>query len=64
VKGAIEELKKRNQTSTLCLKNMKVAVSGNIPPGSGLSSSSALVCSAFLVTSQLNGVTITIKFYT
>lgn len=49
VKGASEELLK-----STALKGMMVLVSGNIPPASGLSSSSAMVSSAILATSYAN----------
>jgi len=45
VKGILEYLHKMGDFAR---KGFKVAVSGNIPPASGLSSSSALVCSAAL----------------
>lgn len=41
---------------------MKVLVSGNIPPASGLSSSSALVSAATLATSYANKVSISMFF--
>ena len=42
-------------------KGMYCLVDGSIPPGSGLSSSSAFVCSAVLATSYANGAKLTKK---
>lgn len=52
VKGIIE------QFSSTTFVGMKVAVSGNVPPASGLSSSSALVSAAALATSYANKVSL------
>lgn len=51
VKGIYEKL-----PSDLEKRGMMVMVSGNIPPASGLSSSSALVSAATLATSYVHGV--------
>lgn len=51
VKGAIEQLPVEMQG-----KGMMIAVSGNIPPASGLSSSSALVSAATLATAYVHNV--------
>jgi N-acetylgalactosamine kinase len=51
VKGILEYLEKMGDHSSR--KGFMVAVSGNIPPASGLSSSSALVCSAALASAFL-----------
>ncbi|KAL7051630.1 hypothetical protein ACKWTF_004539 [Chironomus riparius] len=53
IQGIIEYLQKIGETPR---KGFSVAVSGNIPPASGLSSSSALVCSATLTTAFINDV--------
>lgn len=50
VKGILDYIEKMGDTHR---KGFKVAVSGNIPPASGLSSSSALVCSAALASAFL-----------
>lgn len=50
VKGIVEYLHKMGDFPR---KGFMVALSGNIPPASGLSSSSALVCSAALATAYL-----------
>jgi N-acetylgalactosamine kinase len=50
VKGILDYLHKMNEIPG---KGFSVAVSGNIPPASGLSSSSALVCSAALTCAYL-----------
>lgn len=50
MKGILDYIEKMGDFSR---KGFKVAVSGNIPPASGLSSSSALVCSAALSTGFL-----------
>lgn len=50
VKGVLDYIEKMGDCS---MRGFKVAVSGNIPPASGLSSSSALVCSAALSTAFL-----------
>lgn len=47
VKGILDYIEKMGDCP---LRGFKVAVSGNIPPASGLSSSSAMVCSAALST--------------
>ncbi|KAF6202439.1 hypothetical protein GE061_004838 [Apolygus lucorum] len=41
------------------LVNMEIAVSGRVPPGSGLSSSSALVCASLLTTAHINNISFT-----
>lgn len=51
VKGMMETLSKDAQRI-----GMLITVSGNIPPASGLSSSSALVSAATLATSYINKV--------
>ena len=48
-KGIVEELKIQRPV------HMRVMVDGTVPQGSGLSSSSALVCAAALATLQANG---------
>ncbi|GAB0098251.1 N-acetylgalactosamine kinase [Sergentomyia squamirostris] len=52
VRGAVDEMASNGVGQT---KGLMVAVSGNIPPASGLSSSSALVSAACLATMYANG---------
>ncbi|KAK9499477.1 hypothetical protein O3M35_002508 [Rhynocoris fuscipes] len=52
IKGAMNLLGKEQPG------RMLMAISGTIPPGSGLSSSSALVCASLLVTTTLNKIKI------
>uniref|UniRef100_A0A7G3AIA7 Putative galactokinase n=1 Tax=Lutzomyia longipalpis TaxID=7200 RepID=A0A7G3AIA7_LUTLO len=52
VRGALEEIQRNGGCK---LKGLMVAISGNIPPASGLSSSSALVSAACLATMHANG---------
>lgn len=52
VQRMIELLATHNKTAV----PMQMAVSGNIPPGSGLSSSSALVCAGVLASALANNV--------
>uniref|UniRef100_A0A146M3Q9 N-acetylgalactosamine kinase n=1 Tax=Lygus hesperus TaxID=30085 RepID=A0A146M3Q9_LYGHE len=51
VKGVVGSIKE--------LANMEIAVSGRVPPGSGLSSSSALVCASLLTTAKINNISFT-----
>lgn len=52
VRGVTELLEKEGRIPV----SMQLAVSGNIPPGSGLSSSSALVCAGVLATALSNSL--------
>lgn len=52
VKGILEHIGQPAHTN----KGFMTAISGNIPPAAGLSSSSALVCSAVLTTAYFNSV--------
>lgn len=53
VQGVMDLLAKTDRTPV----SMQLAISGNIPPSSGLSSSSALVCAGVLATALANKVT-------
>lgn len=54
IQGVIDKNKELKEFTTP--KNMLMAVYGDLPPSAGLSSSSALVCAAFLATCVINDV--------
>lgn len=54
VQGVMDLLAKSDRTPV----SMQLAISGNIPPSSGLSSSSALVCAGVLATALANKVSL------
>ncbi|CAF9934831.1 MAG: galactokinase [Heterodermia speciosa] len=58
-KGAVSLLRK--QTPDLSLRSMSILVDGNVPAGSGLSSSAAFVCASALAVLRANGQSSVIK---
>lgn len=52
--GALRVLRKERSDGSFCPASMEVLVDGNVPPGGGISSSAAFVCSSALAVMKAN----------
>ncbi|KAJ9223155.1 hypothetical protein DTO169C6_4415 [Paecilomyces variotii] len=54
LRGALQFLRKKHQGSSFVPSSLELLIDGNVPPGGGISSSAAFVCSSALTTMKAN----------
>jgi Galactokinase len=54
LRGALQLLRKKNAGSSFVPASLELLIDGNVPPGGGISSSAAFVCSSALTTMKAN----------